>query len=1066
MKRALGTLLAAACCLAAEVRFNRDIRPILSDRCFACHGPDKGNRKSALRLDIEADAKSDLGGGRRGIVEGDPERSTLIQRVTSANTALRMPPAYLGHDRLPESQIALLRTWISEGAKYESHWSFVAPVRPALPVVQRHDWVCNPIDRFVLARLEKEGLSPSPPASKTRLLRRVTLDLTGLAPEPDQVTAFLSDNSPRNGMSPFSPIVEAAASAQGGQGSRGCSPQAYERVVDKLLASPRYAERMAIRWLEAARYADTNGYQTDGPRDMWRWRDWVIHAFHSNMPFDRFTVEQIAGDLLPGSTLDQKIATAFHRNHRTSAEGGIVDEEFRVEYVADRTETTSIVWLGATLGCARCHDHKYDPFTQKEYYSLFAFFNNVPEKGFVYNFGNEEPYIKAPLPEQATRLAELDAAVERARHRVDALRGLADKEQRKWEKDLHRNGVSDCPLNGMSPFRPIIEAAASAQGGKGSRGCWAPKESLAIRVDETKEFDGNQVHEAAPATSTRLDYRDPFTFSAWIEPREKTGAILSKAEDYFEGTGHGLYLIDGKLRLHVVFRWTDLGLRVETLNPLKTGARHHVAVTYDGSMKASGVRMYVNGQEQKLKILFDQCLWPLNPKEPWRIGAGGGLRFQGRIGGVRVWTRVLAANEIAAVALDTPLDQLAKIKQDRRTQDQREKLRLAFLDLAPPARLRDARDALETARRKRDEFCATIPTVMVMAERAERRPTYLLKRGAYDAPGDPVEPGVPALLGGWKQEWPRNRLGLARWVVSRDNPLTARVTVNRLWEMLFGTGLVKTVEDFGSQGEWPLHQELLDWLSVEFIESGWDVKHILKTIVMSATYQQSSDATAALHERDPENRWLARGPRLRLAPEMVRDQALQASGLLVEKLGGPSVKPYQPPGLWKELQSGADYQPDRGESLYRRSLYTYWRRTVAPPSMITFDSPSREVCVVRQTRTNTPMQALDLMNNVTYVEAARKLGERMIKSHSQRDARLRYGWSLVLGRDPAHSELASLEAALLKFASYYGNKPDEAERYLSIGASPRDSTIPPAELAAYAAVSSLMLNLDETVTKE
>ncbi|MBN8733656.1 MAG: DUF1553 domain-containing protein [Acidobacteria bacterium] len=1013
MKVILGRALAGAvwvvagCASGAEVQFNRDIRPILSDKCFACHGPDAGNRKSKLRLDVEAEAKADLGGGRRGIVAGDPDKSGVMQRVVSTNKTLRMPPAYLGHAALTAEQIDILQRWIAEGGRYQSHWSFVPPVKAELPAVRDAGWALNAVDRFVLARLEKEGLTPSGRADKARLLRRVTLDLTGLAPTPEETRAFVADE------------------AEG----------AYERVVERLLASPRYAERMAIRWLEAARYADTNGYQSDGPRDMWRWRDWVIEAFHKNKPFDEFTVEQIAGDLLPGARLDQKIATGFQRNHRTSAEGGIVDEEFRVEYVADRTETTATVWLGATLGCARCHDHKYDPFPQKDFYRLFAFYNNVPEKGFVYNFGNEEPFIKAPLPEQARRLAELEEAVRVAQGRLDGLAEVARKAERSWEKRA----------------RELRED-------------WVPSEALGLRADGGGEFDGKRELEIAPSTEVRLNFRDPFTFAAWIEPREGKGAIVSKAEDYWEGTGHGLYLVDGKLRLHVVFRWTDLGFRVETEEAIPLGARQHVAVTYDGSMKARNARIYVNGRPMKMKILFDQGIWPLDPKEPWRVGAGGGLRFTGKIDGVRVWRREMAASEVAAVALAEPVSAIARKKE--RTAAEREKLRLAFLEWGAPEELREARALLGQARIARDEYYETIPTVMVMEERAERRPTYLLKRGAYDAPGEAVEPAVPAALGAWNPEWPRNRLGLAKWLVARDNPLTARVTVNRFWQMLFGVGLVKTVEDFGSQGEAPSHPELLDWLAAEFLESGWDVKRIIKTMVMSATYQQESKAAAGMEERDPENRLLARGARERLAPEMVRDQALQVSGLLVEKVGGPSVKPYQPEGLWKELASGEDYKADKGEGLYRRTLYQYWRRTIAPPSMMNFDSPSRETCVVRESRTNTPLQALNLMNDVTYVEAARKLGERMWKAGATDEARLQAGWRVALGREPNARELAAAGKALRQFRQHYGAHAEEARQYVSVGESARDEGVPLADAAAYAAVGSLILNLDEMVTKE
>jgi len=1017
---------AAAALPAGEpLQFNRDIRPILSDRCFACHGPDKNNRKSLLRLDVEADAKKDLGKGRRGIVPGDPAQSEVYKRLISTNKTLRMPPAYAGHDALPPAQVELIRRWIEEGAPYQAHWSLIPPQRPPPPPVRNPNWSSHPIDRFLLARLEREGLAPSPEADRTTLIRRVTLDLTGLPPTPAEVEAFLKDTS----------------------------PGAYEALVDRLLASPRFAERMTIRWLEAARYADTNGYQTDGPRDMWRWRDWVIDAFHRNMPFDQFTVEQIAGDLLPDATLSQKIATGFHRNHRTTAEGGIVDEEFRVEYVADRTETTGTVWLGLTIGCARCHDHKYDPISQKEFYQLFAFFNNVPEKGFVYNFGNEEPFIKAPLPEQQARLDWLDRAVREAQAKVDALRPKVERAQAKWETRAARARPEiDWNVNeGLVVHEPLD----------------TPKDLPAEpgRVGQAARFDNQRFFDAGDVA--KFNYRDPFTFAAWIRPESPKGAILSRAEDYFEGTGHGLHLIDGKIRLHVIFRWTDLGMRVETARPVRLHEWQHVLVTYDGGMKAAGVRIYVNGEPQELNVLFDQCIWPIETKEPFRIGAGGGLRFQGLIDEVRVYNRALSPQEAAVVPLLDSLTRIAAIPAEKRTAAQADKLRMAFQERYAPAKAKAARARLALLQKERQRYYDTLPTVMVMAERAERRDTFLLNRGAYDAPGEKVEPAVPAVFSNWKPEWPRNRLGLARWLVDRRNPLTARVMVNRWWAELFGAGLVKTVEDFGSQGEWPLHPELLDWLAVEFMESGWNVKHIFKTMVMSAAYRQSSRVTPELLQKDPENRLLARGPRFRLAPEVVRDQALAVSGLLVERVGGPSVKPYQPPGLWQELHGGAGYTPDKGEGLYRRSLYTYWKRTVAPPGMVNFDSPNRETCVVRQTRTNTPLQALNLMNDVAYVEAARKLAERMLLEGGQTpEDRIGRAFRLALARTPRETEIAAVRKALARFEAHYRAKPDDALAYLRQGDSPRHPKLPPVELAAYTGVASLILNLDETVTKE
>jgi hypothetical protein len=981
--------------LTAAVEFNRDIRSILSDRCFFCHGPDNNNRKANLRLDQEQAAKT------AAIVPGDPAKSKLYQRIASDNKTLRMPPAYLGHDKLPQRDIDTIRKWIEEGAPWQNHWSFIPPTRPAVPKD------VNAIDYFVRARLDREGWKPSPEASPETLIRRLSLDLTGLPPTPDEVDRFLKDG-------------------------------AYEKVVDRLLASPRYAERMAIRWLEAARYADTNGYQSDGIRSMWRWRDWVIDAFRKNMPFDQFTIEQIAGDLLPNPTLSQKIATAFQRNHRTTAEGGIIDEEFRVEYVADRTETTATVWLGLTMGCARCHDHKFDPMTQRDFYSLFAFYNNLPEKGFVYNFGNEEPYVKAPTPEQQTKLNEYDAKLDALRKSWDSLQTRLAGEQVKWERSLRK--------------RPDID--------------WLPVEGLLVRHAEP--YDGKQAINLGNDLA-KYDHRDAYTISARFNAEAPKGCIVSRIEDYFEGTGWGIYLIDGKIRFHHIFRWTDLGMRIETKQPVPLHEWHTVTVTYDGSMHATNARIYLDGVEQELKILFDQPLWPINHKAPLRIGAGGGeeYNFKGKVEDLRAYNVALTPGQIAAATIPGSLSKIAAIPARMRSAAQADKLHFAFVEQFMPQDLKQARKALLAAQADRDKYYGTIQTVMVMQEGPAPRDAFILKRGAYDAHGEKVTAAVPAFLPPLKPDWPSNRLGLARWLVSRDNPLTARVAVNRFWQLLFGVGHVKTVEDFGSQGEWPIHPELLDWLAVEFMDSGWDVKHILKTIVMSAAYRQSSNVTPELLQRDPENRLLARGSRSRLSAEMIRDQALAVSGLLAEKVGGPSVKPYQPAGLWQELAGGDGYKSDQGDALYRRSLYTYWRRTIQPPSMITFDSPTRETCAVRENRTNTPLQALNLMNDVAYLEASRKLAERMlVEGGASAGSRIAHAFRLVLARAPKAKEEEILLGLLDKFQTKYAKDPKAAEDLLRQGESAREKTLAAKDLAAYTGIASLILNLDETVTRQ
>lgn len=996
MKRLSWILLATAALHAQPVEFNRDIRPILSDRCFACHGPDAGNRKSPLRLDSETEAKKDLGRGRFGVVPGDPAKSGIFQRITSTNSALRMPPQYAGHAALPAADIATVKRWIEQGAPWQAHWSFVAPKRPTAH---------SNIDGFVRARLERDGLKQNPPAKPETLLRRLYLDLTGLPPTPADVDAFL-----RN-------------------------PASYEKVVDKLLASDAHAERMALRWLDAARYADTNGYQSDGVRDMWRWRDWVIDAYRANMPFDRFTIEQIAGDLLPNATLQQKIATGFHRNHRTNAEGGIVEEEFRVEYVADRVETTSTVWLGLTMGCTRCHNHKYDPLTQRDFYSMFAFYNNVPERGLVYNFGNDEPQIKAPTPEMSTKLAAYDATLSIAAKAWQDWQPRLAGEQKQWEK----------------------------QARKSSKDWSNPKGLIYSNTGTELKFNGSNPVDAGD--KAKFNYMTPYSFSVWIKPESETGAILSRIEDYWEGEGYGLYIKNGNIHFVATRRYTDISMRLETAEKVKLNEWQHIAFTYDGNRKGKGVHIWLNGQPTTIKTTFDELTYPFGPKVPFLIGGGGGLRFNGAIRDVSVFDRALTEEEALATFVTEPLSRLAAIPASKRTAHQQAKLHLAFIETAMNAQARAAMETHAKAQAERDKYYASIPTVMVMEE-GPKRQAYILKRGAYDAHGDPVDAATPSFLPPMKPEWPKNRLGLAYWLVDRSNPLTARVQANRTWQMFFGQGLVKTVEDFGSQGEWPVHLDLLDFLAVDFMDHNWDLRYLEKQIVMSDTYRQSSAAPPESWQRDPENRLLSRGPRVRLAAPFVRDQALAASGLLVSKIGGPSVKPYQPAGLWQEL-GGGGYKEDKGEGLYRRSLYTYWKRTVGPPMMLNFDAPTREGCIVRETRTNTPLQALNLMNDVAFLEASRKLGERMMREAGpEAGSRIDLGWRLVLGRAPKSDEKASILRVFDRFLTRFRGDLKASEAFLKQGDSPVDPQLAPADLAAYASIASLILNLDEAVTKE
>ena len=1030
--------------VSGTVEFDRDVRPILSDKCYICHGPSK--QLAGLRFDREDVAKQALRDNKTAIVAGDPAHSEMVRRISLPTAAGRMPQ---GGDPLSAREVAIIERWIEQGAKWQPHWSFVPPTRPAVPAVSMRSWVRNPIDAFVLARLDREGLKPMPAADRATWLRRVSLDLIGLPPTLAELDAFAADTS----------------------------PNAYEKVVDRLLQSPRYGERMAFPWLEAARYADSNGYQTDGERDMWRWRDWVINAFNRNLPFDRFTIEQLAGDLLPNPTLDQKIATAFNRNHRGNSEGGIIPEEYAVEYVVDRVDTTATVFLGLTAGCARCHDHRYDPLSQKQYYELFSYFNNLPESGKARRLGNSPPLIKAPTPDQQRQLKQLDDQLAAAARAYAALQPELTRAQQAWERSLDPGtAMTWAPAAGLVAhyaFDGDVKAAPTTATNtpllltvqNGEAGFAPGVLGQAARFDGKTYFQGGDL--AGFGSYGRYD--DKYSLAAWIYATAKTGTIVSKSEDVIEPLGHGLTLHEGKVQYNNVTKWVDEGIRLQSVKELTLNEWHHVAVTYDGTRYADGVKLYVDGGEWKWDVLLDDAnnQGP-GKREPLRIGGGGGPenRFQGRIDDLRIYDRALSASEARMLATPSSITDIARLPEKERTPGQADKIRDYFLEHALPPAIKESRRRLGDAQSKRDQYYDALPTVMVMEEMPAPRASHVLKRGAYDAPGDRVSPTLPDFLLAAPGDYAPNRLGLARWLASPSNPLLARVTVNRFWQMLFGTGLVKTVEDFGAQGEWPSHPELLDWLATDFVRSGWDVKALLKTMVTSATYRQSSKAAAELLQRDPENRLLARGPSVRLTADVVRDQALAIAGVLVNKAGGPSVKPYQPARIWRELNSSEDYVQSHGEDLYRRSLYTFWKRTVPPPTMANFDASSRESCVVRRSVTNTPLQALDLMNDVTFVEAARVVAQRMIEEGGATpEARIRFAFRRATARLPRPAESDVLTAALRRELDNFRARPDAAKQYVSLGEYPRDEKIEVGELAAYTTVASLILNLSETVTK-
>jgi len=1029
----------SACSLAAApaLDFDRQVRPILSDNCFTCHGPDEKQRMLGLHFDTKEGAFSKPG----VIVPGDSAHSKMYLRISNPNEAMRMPPASSGH-KLTPAQIETIKAWIDSGAKWETHWSFVPPVRPDLPPVKKDSWVRTPIDRFILAKLESEGLAPSPEASKETLLRRVTFDLTGLPPTAAELQAFLADNS----------------------------ANAYEKVVDRLIASPHYGERMAVPWLDMARYADTHGYHIDSAREMWPWRDWVIRAFNNDMPYDQFTIEQIAGDMLPNATEQQRIATGFNRNHMINFEGGAIPEEYQNEYIVDRIEATSTTWLGITLGCARCHDHKYDPLTQKDFYSFGAFFNGVPEEGLDGYKGNAKPFLQMPNDKQTAMKDLLTKAIKQK----DAELLQA---QSAWERQQREMPVADI-TSGLASEFPFEDGLADSL---------YPDSAFKVVNGKLEFGDGLTGRVADFDSEPQVSYRagngssgnTPSTIAFWIKADGPSGmSVLQRfAKSPKEGPGYEIALdYCAKGACGVIVRLQDKGagsgIEIKSQRGAALGSWSHVTVAYDGSGKAKGLQIYIDGQavpfdvvrDLPLNAAFDQGELQIGNKE-W------GTPFKGQLSDLRFYSRRLYSSEVLELGLLGPIHRLLDIPAGRRSDIQKKWLRDYFVaNVANPSEKQEKQD-LATLNRGLDQLNREIPSTMVMAEMEKPRDTFVLKRGDYRNPTDKVLPSTPGVLPPLPAGAPRNRLTLAKWIVDPANPLTARVAVNHFWQMYFGLGLVKTAEDFGSQGDPPANQALLDWLATEFVQSKWDVKAMQRLIVTSAVYRQSSKVTPELFEKDPENRLLARGPRFRLPAEMIRDNALFVSGLINDKVGGPSVLPYQPKGLWEEMAFGGDfsaqtYEQSHGADLYRRSMYTFWKRTVPYPGLNTFDAPDREKCSARRTVTNTPLQALLLMNDPTYLEAARALAQRdLSEAPANEQERVRYAFRLVTDREPSAKEAEILDKLYQKERAHYQANKDAAAKLLVIGESKPDARFEPAELAAWTMVTSTILNMDEAVTK-
>ena len=1014
---------------AESVDFNNEVRPILSELCFPCHGPDKGARKADLRLDMIEAAVRETHPGVHPIVPGHPERSDLIRRLSSRDPEEKMPPPKTGKNITP-SQFETLRRWIADGAVPDTHWSFKPVAAVELPrSLSGVSHPVNPIDAFVQARLAGHGLRLSPAADPATLLRRVSFDLTGLPPSPAELDRFFSDSA----------------------------PDAYESAVDRLLSSPHFGERMAVDWLDAARYADTNGYFGDKTREIWPWRDWVVRAFNDNLPFDVFTIEQIAGDLLPGATPEQRTATGFNRNHMVTNESGVIDEEYRVEYVADRVETTGAVWLALTVGCARCHDHKYDPLSQRDYYRLFACFNNVVETGLVRE-ESPPPILEVP-----------DAAAERA---LEALKSqLADAEAgfdsalrphrealARWEKHL-----TDQPplppersLLSRFGFEPMEETARSV----------GTAEDVDGVVGRAARFDGMQHFELPADTPLQADRA--WTIGWWMKPDGALSGILGKVEPEGRRRGFEVYWQKGRLHVHLIQEWGIKAVELVLSEPVTGGRWLHVAIRHDGSGKASGLTLFVNGRPAAGEVRRDTLDGPITNAEPLRIGRrDDGLGYYGLLDEFLLHDRALGNDEIHRWWWDQQSRAILAAGSAKRDATQQALLLEAFLEERGDETLQRLHLTLRETREAVERMRGKLPRTLVMQERDVPRTTRVLNRGQYDQPGETVEPGVPAFLPALPPGDPPNRLGLARWLVSKTQPLTPRVAVNRLWRQCFDEGLVKTVEDFGLQGDAPSHPALLDWLARRFIDSGWDVKALLRLIVTSATYRQGSIPSPGLLADDPENRLLARGPRFRLPAEMIRDQALAASGLLSRRPGGPGVMPYQPPGLWTDVTYDGEerYSADRDDGLWRRSLYTFWKRQLPPPAMQTFDSPTREKCTLRRPRTNTPLQALLLLNDDTYLEAGRALATVVLEEAGDDEQRLRAAFLRVLSRFPTEPELGILRTLLERQRGGFKADPGSARDLVAVGASPVGRGLDPVELAAWSLTLHTLFNLDEAITR-
>lgn len=1030
-----------------KLQFNRDIRPILSDNCFACHGPDANKRAAELRLDdriaaIEAGA----------IEPGQAAESELIERILSEDPEAIMPPPST-HKTLTAEQKQMLKDWIQSGAEYQPHWAFVPPEPVTVPTVQQSNWVRNPIDNFILARLESEKFSPAPEASLTTLARRAAFDITGLPPTPAQIDELLKDTSDK----------------------------AYENYVDRLLQSNRWGEHRARYWLDYSRFADTHGIHFDNYREMWSYRDWIINAFNKNMPFDQFTIEQLAGDLLPNATLDQRIATGFNRCNITTNEGGIIDEEYAVLYARDRTETTSLVYLGITAGCAVCHDHKFDPLTMRDFYSMSAFFSNTTQGVRDGNVQNTPPIVQVPRDDERQLVEQERDEVAKLEAQQKSLRESAKATFEEWLKSPELVGqllAQSTNAEGMQLHLPLDEGATEFvhfdAGGVGQRAAVASSATWAEGQIARNAWVNSEASRLQLPGVGNFETQDSFSYGAWLfVPPKANGAVFARMNEAEEYRGWDLWLQNGQVASHIISAWPKDAIKGVAAQKLPENSWVHVFVSYDGSAKPEGMKIYINGKEQQLNYEAKTLSGSIRTSVPFSLGkrhttsATNGVRVQD----VRIYSRVVSKPEIDALRTNSRMAYLAA-KHTPRTDAEQAELYDWYL-LNHNTEYGQVTTQLASAQSKLAQAIARGTIAHVMQEKMDTQPgAFILFRGEYDKRRDPVGATTPAFLPPMASDLPKNRLGLAKWILSPENPLTARVTVNRFWQEVFGTGLVSTSGDFGMAGQSPSHPDLLDWVALEYRNNGWNTKELFRTMLTSATYRQSALATPEKLEKDPQNRLLSRGPRFRLDAEMVRDFALAASGELCERIGGASAKPYQPEGVWEAVamigSNTRDYKQDSGENLYRRSLYTFWKRSAPPASMEIFNAPSREVCTVRRERTNTPLQALVTLNDPQFVEAARKLAENTLKQPKETAAddaaRVQSIAVRLISRPFTPTELPIVLSSLDQLRAHYAANPADADQLLAVGESKSETDNAPV-LAAWTMLVNELMNLDEALNK-